>query len=1053
MLLTIKYQGRVKQLNIDRRINVQSLQILLGQLFSTNNQIIGLIDLDGNYFDLVQFVKQLNYTRCNSYTLVSEDGQNMEDNKLQQINMKHSWIQDYNNKLQFIDFIYDLEEFQNILGDDQYTCIYLIDEKDVSAFDFLCSLEYTINNLNNWINFYYSFSNRSQEQVREYDNQNKILWVYKGQKRIVSILLNNDKKIKQMEDIIEKLVQTKIYGSSIKNSNVRQSSQISSQKSQDKRRSKSIKKLVEESQINNNFNSQNSKLLGSRYVTKVQAKVIQRIPSRGSDIPENQVSYNLSNLNESTINQQDLLFKIIADLEDNELLDLTTSRLLKRLIIEENKEIITLFLQYQQRTLDIQGLCEKLNKIIEKSTNQQRPTSPFQNLKQTKQQQINNNLQAQEQINNNLQSQESNEDIKKLIIEKNNYNFSSEQFGIINHLWNQNDPLIIRLCSDIYHKELRKEQASLKPLQLYADTKFNELLQSNFNKQEINIIQECKNNKSGSIYVTLQHFRYETNINYFINDLKKALQQIHNQNQNLTEPEKQNNQQSKEINLFKFQSLKAPSPLCVLMPNFQNLANEALSPPYQQSQKHEEDNQKYQQYGKISDELQRVQLFQTFPIQQTNITQQIEKELEIQQQNNQQNQPKLELQQQKLSSNLAAKDIIFNEENFISRKKEQRNQYKQNIEKFYSLQTEKDITQNFHEMITQMDLDEQKQKQAEQLFQNHNELLYEIIKGFQQSRIVINTRAKLNKLLSEKQNDIQDYRKTKMYNLFMNQVRQFTLQKHLQENEKIYLLKMFRENDLQVLGTLETYLQNQDAQDMLETLQMIVKQYAKFTNINQLVSDQSPLEQQQLNTPVLLGAKEILSKIKQYFSAEEKNRLESIASGQGETNIIELYSQYQQDQDLNGFIASIKKLSQQDSFKKLHQTITFEDLLKKLKKDGLLKIDDYMLGLICKKKNEQRIKGVFEIYLYSKNVEDFIESIKSIQKLLQQQLIQQTLESFERDNLLPENKLLKLKEIVYDYQKDYPKLVGAFSLYFEQSQLDPKGAKDEILETLNIFAQ
>ncbi|CAD8178230.1 unnamed protein product [Paramecium pentaurelia] len=1036
MLLTIKYQNRVKQLNLDRRINVQSLQILLGQLFNIKNKIIGLIDLDGNYFDLTQFVQQLNQTRCNNYTLVCEDGQNMIDNKIQHTSFKYSTISDYNNKLHFIDFIYDIQEFQNILGDDQYTCIYMIDEKDISSFDFLISLEPLINNLNSWINFYYCFNNRLNDQNREYDIQSKTLWVYKGSKRIVSILLNNDKKMKQMDELLQKLVQTKIQGPSVKNSNIRNQSQLSSQQSPEKRRSKSIRKLVEESQIQSNQGSYNQKLIGSRYITRVQAQVIQREASRGSDIPEDQVSYNLSNPNESIINQQDLLFRIVAELEDKELVDLTMARLVKRLLIEENKEIIGVLLQYSQRTIDIQGLCEKLNNIIENSTNQQRPTSPFQNLKQTKQPIINNN-------------QESMDDIKNLIIERNNYEFTSEQYGIINHLWNEKDQVIIRLCTDIYNKEIKKQQVSLKPLQLYADTKFYELLNQNFKKSEITIIQEYKNSKSGSIYATLQHFRYETNINYFINDLKKALQQIHNQNQHLTEPEKQTNQLSKEINLFKFQSPKAPSPFCVLMPNFQNLANETLSPPPQSQlqQQQDENNNKYQSYGKISDELKRVQLFQNFPTQKQEQQKQQE-EIQI----DQQNELKQEVSSQKKQQNLAAKDLIFSEENFIQRKKEQRILYNNNIEKFYSIQIDKEINQNFQDMISQMDLDESKLKQVQQLFQDHNEQLYEIIKGFQSSRILMNTRSKLIKLLSEKQNDVQDYRKTKMYNLFMNQVRQFTLQKHLQENEKVYLLKMFKENDLQVLGTLETYLQNQDAQDMLENLQMIIKQYSKFTNINQLGSDLSPLEQPQLNTPVL-GAKEILSQIKQYFSAEEKNRLETIANGQGETYIIELHSQFLQDSDLNGFIASIQKLAQQDSFKKIHQSITFEDLLKKLQKDGLLKIDDYMFELLSKKKNEQRIKGVFEIYLYSKNVEDFVESIKSILRLLQQQLIQEQLEQFEKENLLDENKLLKLKEIAHDYHKDYSKLLGAFSLYFEQSQTDPEEAKQEILETLNIFAE
>jgi len=35
--------------------------------------------------------------------------------------------------------------------------------------------------------------------------------------------------------------------------------------------------------------------------------------------------------------------------------------------------------------------------------------------------------------------------------------------------------------------------------------------------------------------------------------------------------------------------------------------------------------------------------------------------------------------------------------------------------------------------------------------------------------------------------------------------------------------------------------------------------------------------------------------------------------------------------------------------------------------------------------------------------------------------------------------------------KDYPKMCGAFSLYFEQAEMDKEAAKTELIETLNIL--
>lgn len=56
-----------------------------------------------------------------------------------------------------------------------------------------------------------------------------------------------------------------------------------------------------------------------------------------------------------------------------------------------------------------------------------------------------------------------------------------------------------------------------------------------------------------------------------------------------------------------------------------------------------------------------------------------------------------------------------------------------------------------------------------------------------------------------------DYRKTKMFNSFQNQVRLFTIQKHLKPQERNFLLKLFMNDDIQVLGSVEAYLHNSDA--------------------------------------------------------------------------------------------------------------------------------------------------------------------------------------------------------------------------------------------------
>ncbi|CAK89892.1 unnamed protein product (macronuclear) [Paramecium tetraurelia] len=1071
MLLTLKYLNKIKQINLDKRVNVQSLQILLAQLFTIKNRIIGLIDQDGNFYDLSQFIQLLQQTRCNMYTIVSEENYNQKDNKLLQTSLKYSQMSDYNNRLSFIDFIYDLEEFQQILGGDQYTCIYLIDEKDYQGLDFLCALEPLINNFNNWINFFYSFSNRLQDQARENDLNVKLLWIYKGSKKIVSFQLNNDKKMRQMDEIIQKLVQAKLQGTSTRTSNIKQQSQISSQQSPNNRRSKSIRKLVEESQTSNNNLYMNSNFGPSKLITRVQAKLIQRDPSRGSENFEDYRSQQQhssqyqqqSNIyqNESIISQQDMLFALVGDLEVKEILDVTMARLVKRLLIEENKEIIQVLQIYLQNHINIQQLCERLNKIIENCTYQERPTSPFQTLKQTKPQ-MNSQDSNRSAQQDSLQSHQTQllEDIKNKVIERNNYNYTSEQFGIMNVLWNQQDQVLLQLCTDIYNKMQKGEQPSLKPLQIYSGSKFNQLLQQNFKLSEITMIHEYNNSHQGSIYAVLQYFRYQTNIEQFINDLRKAINSVQSQNQHLNQPQKQQTQESKVILLFK-QIPKAPSPQSVLMPNFQlqeNTLTQATATTIQQQQQQEqqqEHQQEQQQQLKKQKENQIMVVHQTQPIPQ-----QIDKKIEEVSviQTSVQEQPifkKSDIMsrseqispQKRISTQEVAANVIFlNEENFMQTKKEKRLVNMGKIDQFYSIQVEKELEQIFKDMLWDMDLEEPKVRQVEMLFSEHNQNLYEILQGWQSSRNINGTRTKLIKLLSEQQVKKDDYRKIKMYNLFMNQVRQFTLQNHLQDNAKNFLLKMFMDNDLQVLGTFETYLQNQDAEDMLENLKLIIKQYSKFTNIN---SPNTDVDQQPIIEPIKnqLSAKEILLQIRKYFSAEEKNRLENTPNEERDLKIVQLYQDYLQDQDLNGFISAVRKLSQQDQIKK-----QFEDLLQKLQKEGQLKIDDYMLSVVNQRRNEQTIKGVFELYLFNKNIEDFVESIKSISKILQQELILQTLNQFEKEKLLDERKIAILKEKAYDYHKDYPKLLGAFALYFEQASIDQEEAKKEILETLSLFS-
>jgi hypothetical protein len=53
----------------------------------------------------------MNNTRCTQYTLVTDESHILSDNRTLQTSLKYSQISEFSNRLHFIDFIYDLEEF------------------------------------------------------------------------------------------------------------------------------------------------------------------------------------------------------------------------------------------------------------------------------------------------------------------------------------------------------------------------------------------------------------------------------------------------------------------------------------------------------------------------------------------------------------------------------------------------------------------------------------------------------------------------------------------------------------------------------------------------------------------------------------------------------------------------------------------------------------------------------------------------------------------------------------------------------------------------------
>ena len=136
--------------------------------------------------------------------------------------------------------------------------------------------------------------------------------------------------------------------------------------------------------------------------------------------------------------------------------------------------------------------------------------------------------------------------------------------------------------------------------------------------------------------------------------------------------------------------------------------------------------------------------------------------------------------------------------------------------------------------------------QARVLMEKYDSDLYDIIKNYSSFRMLSKAKEDLMRLLKhhpnlDKHSYIQDYRKVKLFNLFRNQIRQLAvieditappqIQKHLLEAEKNFLLKMFLEDDLQVLGAFEAYLSNGDAQDMLNNLKIIVEKYGKYMDV------------------------------------------------------------------------------------------------------------------------------------------------------------------------------------------------------------------------------
>ncbi|KAM3134070.1 hypothetical protein pb186bvf_013796 [Paramecium bursaria] len=939
----LKKNNTQKRLCIDRRTNL--LQVL-PSLFQMNKRILGLVDQDGTFYDINQFNRFLGNLKSDQLTLITEEQLNTKRSELQ-TSLKYSQISDFGNRLTFIDFVYDVEEFQCLLSG-EFTCIFLVDERD-------SSWQPLVNNYNNWIQFYYSFTNRMN-----LDNKQKMLWIYKGSKKIVQLLLNNDKKMKQMDDLMQKLVSTKqrSYNSHASNTH---SSPFRSNHSPERRgkRSKSIRRLVEE--------TQSSVFQPSRLVTKVQARFTHRMPSAQDEYQQYEDISQHNQSSESLLNIQDQLFQLVGDLEDKEILDISASRLLKRMLLEENKEVIQTLYSLQTLWYIIQiknFFSDKIFKIIEHTQQQQRPNSPFQNLKNGKP------LYVKEQQHHSVQN------LKEQIFNQYQDQFTPEQYGMGMILFKQEDQTIINLTNDIYHRLKRDPNPNLMALQVYTENKFNQLLEQHFTQQQIKLIHDSKNKRTSAVYAVINCFKFDQSEEELIRDLKQAVSISQNQVQPV---------QSKEISLFKqySESPKAPPPTSVIMENFNIDTQQVIT--------------QHQQYIKQHNEQQQIQLIQQ--IQQQEL---------------------IQLDHKVKEKTISAKEVIFEEEKFMELKLARRQQNQQQIDLLFSNQIENDLQDQFIHIIQQLDFDQEKINQLQTLFDNYDNKLYDIIKDHNLLGSIIQTKQEIQ-LLFDNNNERDDYRKVKLFNLFINSVRQFYIQKHITESERNFLYKLFVDRDLQVLGALESYLQKKsDAQDFLENLQLIVRQYAKHINIqSEDMQIKLPEKQKRLSDArKKLSSKDIIANFGKYFSGDEKLKLEMIASDQKDNRIELLHDQYKTDKYLTGFINEMKTLAGNEILRKNPNWI--EQLVRQLKKDGQLVMENFLVDLIIQNRNEPRIKGVFEFYQHNQSVPELIESLKFISKIIQkgmfkiiiQEHILSILEEFGAEQNWNEQKLSSLRDKV-----------------------------------------
>lgn len=78
---------------------------------------------------------------------------------------------------------------------------------------------------------------------------------------------------------------------------------------------------------------------------------------------------------EDILNVQDSLIQLMSQLEEERLIDISTSRTIKRMILEENQEVIEVLQGYLQHSYPVAQLAKELVGIVQQSQ-LQRPHSP-----------------------------------------------------------------------------------------------------------------------------------------------------------------------------------------------------------------------------------------------------------------------------------------------------------------------------------------------------------------------------------------------------------------------------------------------------------------------------------------------------------------------------------------------------------------------------------------------------------------------------------------------------------------------------------------------------